>query len=374
MFGPHQKRIMESEHSRVHALCFYASVEQRDAPELRGQPVIVGGSPDRRGVVATCSYEARQFGIHSAMPSRTALKLCPHAVFLLPQFDHYRAVSAQIMDIFHRYTDLVEPLSLDEAYLDVTENKNGLASATQIARSIKQEIHDQIYLTASAGVSFNKFLAKLGSAYRKPDGLTVITPEQSSAFLEATHVQKFFGIGKVTESRLAALGVSTGADLKLLSETQLREVFGERGSMFYQFVRGRDERPVQPVRERKSVGKETTLAVDISDQEQIMRLAQDLSIQVEHRLVELGMYGKTITLKVKWSNFQQITRSVTVPTPLQQSALMMPFLRSLYAELANAHKPVRLLGVTISHLLSAEAESQRATLLLPSLWDTSEGE
>ena len=351
---------------------FYASIEQRDTPELRGRPVIVGGSPDRRGVVATCSYEAREFGIHSAMPSRTALKLCPYALFIPPRFDHYRAISAQIMEIFHGYTDLVEPLSLDEAYLDVTQNKKGLASATQVARFIKQEIREQTDLTASAGVSFNKFLAKLGSAHRKPDGLTVITPEQSSAFLESTPIQKYFGVGKVTEARLTTLGVSIGADLKRLSEPELRSLFGERGSMFYQFARGYDDRPVQPARDRKSVGKETTLDVDIDDQEQIMRLVENLSVQVEHRLVALGMCGKTITLKVKWSDFQQVTRSTTVSTPLQQSALMMPFLRSLLTELSNDHRLIRLLGVTVSHLLPASAQLQPHTAHVRSLWDTND--
>jgi DNA polymerase-4 len=282
---------------------FYAAIEQRDHPELRGKPVIVGGQPDKRGVVATCSYEARQFGIHSAMPSMTALKRCPHAIFLPPRFDVYRAVSGQIIQIFHIYTDLIEPLALDEAYLDVTENKLHQTSATLIACQIKQQIQEQIGLTASAGVSFKKFLAKLTSDFQKPNGLTVVTPRQAVQFLDATPIRKFFGVGKVTEARLKALDIQTGADLKQVSEEQLRTLFGERGSMLYNSVRGEDHRPVLPIRLRKSIGKETTLETDSADHEQIVRILQHLSTQVEKRLLELGLRGKTITLKIKWSDF-----------------------------------------------------------------------
>src|SRR5215467_10690375 len=206
---------------------FYASVEQRDHPEYRGKPVIVGGSPDRRGVVATASYEARQFGVHSAMPSRTALRLCPSAIFLPARFEVYRAVSQQIMTIFRQYTSLVEPLSLDEAYLDVTATVGDLDEAVQLAREIKQRIQEQTRLTASAGVSYCKFLAKIASDRNKPDGLTVITPQEASAFLEALPIEKFFGVGKVTATRLRTQGIHTGADLKHLGEEQLRELLGK---------------------------------------------------------------------------------------------------------------------------------------------------
>ncbi len=256
---------------------FYASIEQRDHPEWRGLPVIVGGDPQRRGVVATCSYEARVFGVHSAMPSRTAARLCPHAIFVPPRFAIYRQVSAQIMDIFRSITDLVEPLSLDEAYLDVTHNHMQEPSATRIAQQLKARIHAETGLTASAGVSFNKFIAKLASDYRKPDGLTVIPPARAEEFLTQMPISKFFGVGKVTAARLQAEGIETGADLLRMSEFELRALLHERGSSLYQQVRGHDDREVQPTRERKSIGKETTLAEDIRDEEMLVRLLSQLA-------------------------------------------------------------------------------------------------
>ena len=256
---------------------FYASVEQRDHPEYRGKPVIVGGSPDRRGVVATASYEARQFGIHSAMPSRTALRLCPSAIFLPARFEVYRAVSQQIMAIFRQHTALVEPLSLDEAFLDVTESVHDLDEAVQLAREIKRQIREQTELTASAGVSYCKFLAKIASDRNKPDGLTVITPLEASAFLEALPIEKFFGVGKVTAARLRTLGIQTGADLKRLGEGRLRELLGKHGAQLYHYACGEDNRPVEPVRVRKSVGKEVTLEHDIRDREQMERILEKLA-------------------------------------------------------------------------------------------------
>jgi DNA polymerase-4 len=227
---------------------FYASIEQRDHPELRGKPLIIGGFPDTRGVVATCSYEARKFGIHSAMPSKTAYRLCPQAVFLRPRMNDYKAVSAEIFQIFHTYTDLVEPIAYDEAYLDTTLNTVGESSATLLAREIKQRIFATTALTASAGVSYNKFLAKIASDWRKPDGLTVITPQVAERFLARLPVGKFFGIGHVTEQKLHSLGVYIGADLQTYSEEQLVSLFKERGRTFYLFAHGQDERPVQPDR------------------------------------------------------------------------------------------------------------------------------
>ncbi len=348
---------------------FYAAIEQRDRSELRGKPVIVGGHPEKRGVVMTCSYEARKFGVHSAMPSRTAFKLCPHAIFLPARFEVYRAVSAQIMQILRTYTDLVEPMSLDEAYLDVSENAPDFYTATQIAREIKRHIQSQTHLTASAGVSFNKFIAKLASDYQKPDGLTVVTPEQAASFLESIPIQKFLGVGKVTGAKLKELGISTGADLKRLSEEQLRTLFHERGSQLYAYVRGEDNRAVQPTHVRKSVGKEVTLQEDTADREQMVRILEHLAEQAARRLKELGVRGKTITLKVRWSDFQLITRSVTVTTPMQDAQEMMQYLRPLLAKLDSGNRAVRLLGVSLSNLLFKNGTGQPEKVTAPSLWD-----
>ncbi|GHO70238.1 DNA polymerase IV [Ktedonobacter sp. SOSP1-52] len=345
---------------------FYASIEQRDRPELRGKPVIVGGDPNRRGVVATCSYEARRFGIHSAMPSRTAFKRCPHAIFVPPRFEVYRAVSTQIMQIFHDYTELVEPLSLDEAFLDVTHNKFNIPSATHVAREIKQRIYERTQLTASAGVSYNKFIAKLASDYKKPDGLTVITPQQASRFLESLPIQKFFGIGRVTASRFQEYGIHTGADLKSLSEERLRELFQERGSMFYHYVRGEDERSVEPIRVRKSVGKETTLAEDLalSEHAEVIRILTDLAEKVERRLVELDLQAKTVVLKLRWSDFQLMTRRATLPQAFQAKEAMLHHIQDLLDQVGpQGH--VRLLGVTVSQLEKRGTPAHHT----PTLWD-----
>src|SRR5690242_20879403 len=237
---------MKPMHQRTRAIlhidldAFYASIEQRDHPEYRGKPVIVGGSPDRRGVVATASYEARQFGIHSAMPSRTALRLCLSAIFLPALFEVYRAVSQQIMAIFDQHTPLVEPLSLDEAYLDVTAIVRDLNEAVQLAREIKRQIRERTELTASAGVSYCKFLAKIASDRNKPDGLTIITPQEAPAFLEALPIEKFFGVGKVTAIRLRTQGIQTGADLKRLGEERLRELLGKHGAQLHHYACGED--------------------------------------------------------------------------------------------------------------------------------------
>jgi DNA polymerase-4 len=352
---------------------FYAAIEQRDRPELRGKPVVVGGHPQKRGVVSTCSYEARRFGIHSAMPSRTAFKLCPHAIFLPPRFEVYQAVSAEIMGIFRTYTDLVEPLSLDEAYLDVTSNKRGLASATQLAREIKQQILAQTGLTASAGVSFNKFLAKLASDYHKPDGLTVVTPQQASQFLAAMPIEKFFGVGKVSAARLKEQGIVTGADVKRLSEEQLQAMFHKQGSMLYRYARGEDDRLVQPTRIRKSVSKETTFAHDVQDRDLILHTLEQLAAQVEQRLSSIGAQGKTITLKLKWSNFQQLTRSISFEAPTRDALIVMHSLRSMLAQLDyeqhSAEKYVRLVGVSLSNLVFNEVNSQQHHYYIPSLWE-----
>jgi DNA polymerase-4 len=244
---------------------FYAAIEQRDNPALKGKPVIVGGDPDRRGVVSTCSYEARKFGVRSAMPSRTAMRLCPDAVLLYPRFEAYSKASKQVMSIFAEYTDLIEPLSLDEAFLDVTENKKNIPSATVIAMEIKRKIFEITGLTASAGVSYNKFLAKTASEINKPDGIAVIIPSEAEVFLEKLPIGKFFGIGKVSEKKMISLGITSGLELKATPLDKLVKHFGKNGRFYYDIVRGIDWRPVEPLRERKSYGREITLDEDILD-------------------------------------------------------------------------------------------------------------
>jgi DNA polymerase IV len=347
---------------------FYASVEQRDHPEYQGKPVIVGGSPDRRGVVATASYEARQFGIHSAMPSRTALRLCPSAIFLPARFEVYRAVSQQIMAIFRQHTSLVEPLSLDEAFLDVTATVRDLDEAVQLAREIKRQIREQTELTASAGVSYCKFLAKIASDRNKPAGLTVITPKEAPAFLESLPIEKFFGVGKVTAARLRTLGIQSGADLKRLGEARLHELLGKHGAQLYRYACGEDNRPVEPVRVRKSVGKEVTLEHDIRDRNEMERILEKLATQVERHLVELGLAGKTLTLKVRWSNFNLVTRAVSRPQGFQQAEEMLPILHSQLYRLVDGKQGVRLLGVIVSGLFSQEEMRRERQVVTPSLW------
>jgi len=347
---------------------FYASVEQRDHPEYQGKPVIVGGSPYRRGVVATASYEARQFGVHSAMPSRTAQRLCPSAIFLPARFEVYRAVSQQIMAIFRLHTSLVEPLSLDEAYLDVTAAVRDLDEAEQLAREIKRQIREQTELTASAGVSYCKFLAKIASDRNKPDGLTVITPQEAPAFLETLPIEKYFGVGRVTAARLRTLGIQTGADLKRLGEERLRDLLGKHGTQLYRYACGEDNRPVEPVRVRKSVSKEVTLEHDIRDQGEMEHILEKLATQVERRLVELDLAGKTLTLKVRWSNFDLVTRTISRTQGFQQTEEMLPILHSQLSRLVDGKQAVRLLGVIVSGLFSQEEMRRERQVVTPSLW------
>lgn len=347
---------------------FYASIEQRDHPEYRGKPVIVGGSPDRRGVVATASYEARRYGVHSAMPSRTAQRLCPDAIFLPSHFDVYRDVSQQLMAIFRRHTALVEPLSLDEAYLDVTATVRGLEEAAQLAREIKQQIWEQTRLTASAGVSHCKFLAKIASDRQKPDGLTVIPPEGAPAFLAALPIEQFSGVGTITAAKLRNLGIQTGADLRRLGEERLCALLGKHGGQLYRFACGEDDRLVEPVRERKSVGKEVTLERDIRDRGEMERILEYLSLQVERRMTELGIAGKTLTLKVRWGTFELVTRATSRAQGFQLAQEMLPELRVLLSGLAVDKRPVRLLGVSVSNLLSQDELRRARQVVTPSLW------
>ena len=329
---------------------FYASVEQRDRPELKGKPVIVGGDPDSRGVVAACSYEARKFGIHSAMPSSTAVKRCPQAVFIRPRFDVYLQVSSQIRGIFHEYTDLVEPLSLDEAFLDVTQNFKRMQSATLIAGQIKKAIYARTgRLTASAGVSFNKFLAKVASDFNKPDGITIITPESAAEFIDRLPVRKFFGVGKVTEEKMIDLGIKTGADLKKFNINELIQMFGKSGRYFFKCANGLDDRPVEPNRIRKSIGKETTLHQDIDDTDRMIEILEEIALKLEELLCNRGLKGRTITLKIKYHDFRSITRSVTVDRPVDDAGVIMVHVNSLLTRTEAGKEKVRLLGISLSN-------------------------
>ena len=344
---------------------FYASVEQRDQPVYRGKPVIVGGAPQRRGVVAACSYEARKFGIHSAMPSARAAKLCPHAIFIKPRFDVYRRISEQIRTILLRYTELVEPLSLDEAYLDVSDSDLFQGSATRIAQALKTEIKDATGLTASAGVSYNKFLAKMASDMDKPDGLYVVTPDAGEAFIEGLPIGRFFGVGKATEARMKALNITTGADLKLLSLEQLRRHFGKTGDFFYHIARGIDRRPVSNRRERKSISSETTFMQDVSDVGAMLRSLEMLADDTMHTLTEKQLSARKLTIKVKYADFQQVTRSKTLPEPFVSTVSVAPVLAELLAKTDAGKRRVRLLGVGVSNLqpLSAAQNLQQTSLL-----------
>jgi DNA polymerase-4 len=331
---------------------FFAAVEQRDNPQLRGKPVIVGGDPDARGVVATCSYEARRFGIHSAMSSARAYRLCPQAVFVRPRFEAYRAVSLQIRELFHEYTDLVEPLSLDEAFLDVTDNKKEIASATWIAKEILQQIRVRTSLTASAGVSYNKFLAKIASDVKKPAGLTVVTPQQAAAFIDTLPIRRFHGVGKVTERRMQARGILIGADLRQRSLEELQRHFGKSGEYFFHIAHGIDNRPVVPNRVRKSIGKETTLAEDCGDVRQMVTILNDLAQKVANLVQKHNTSGLTLTLKVKYSDFESVTRSQTGTEPIAEADVMLKLAEELLTKTEVHDRPVRLLGLTISQLTS----------------------
>jgi DNA polymerase-4 len=327
---------------------FYASVEQRDNPTLRGKPVAVGGSRER-GVVAAASYEARVFGVRSAMSSILAYRKCPDLVFVKPRFEVYREVSGQIREIFFEYTDLVEPLSLDEAYLDVTSNKKNIVFAQQVAREIKDQIKAQTGLTASAGVSFNKFIAKIASDYQKPDGLTVITPKRAEAFVARLPIDRFYGVGKVTAQKMHDLGIHTGEDLRQRPENELVRHFGKAGHFYYQIAMLADDRPVNPNRIRKSIGSENTFERDLNEPDSIREELQNIALDVASRMDRNDTSGRTLTLKVKYADFQQITRSKTVPYQIDTAEKIMALADYLIEEV-NWTRPVRLLGLTISGL------------------------
>jgi DNA polymerase-4 len=328
---------------------FYASVEQRDNPELRGKPVAVGGERER-GVVAAASYEAREFGIRSAMPSVTAKRNCPELIFVKPRFDVYRAVSLEIRAIFAEHTPLIEPLSLDEAYLDVTENLQAIATATEIAEQIRMKIKAVTGLTASAGVSYNKFLAKLASDYRKPDGLYVITPKMGAQFVENLPVSKFHGIGPATTAKMNGYGIHKGSDLRAQSLDFLQRNFGKSGAYYYWISRGVDERPVRADRVRKSVGAENTFVADLIALGEARDALKPIINKVWRHCEATGTRGRTVTLKVKYANFHQITRSTTVAEAVATQVELERLSCALLEPMFPVQQGIRLLGVTLSSL------------------------
>lgn len=333
---------------------FYASVEQRDDPQLKGRPVAVGGG--HRGVVAAASYEARAYGVRSAMPSVTAKRRCPELVFVKPRFDAYRAASQQIRAIFADYSDLVEPLSLDEAYLDVTEDRLGLGSARAIAEDIRRRIRDETGLTASAGVSYCKFIAKLASDHRKPDGLTVITPERGAAFVAALPVARFHGIGPVTAARMERLGIVTGADLRAWPLPALEAEFGSSGHWYWRIARGIDERTVTPDRPYKSVSAERTFDEDLRDPDELAAQLARIAGFAWERIRRADVRGRTVTLKVKFGDFTQVTRSRSFPQPLAGEEDFAAAGQALLRSLHPLAKGIRLLGLGL-HNLAEEGPS-----------------
>jgi DNA polymerase-4 len=342
---------------------FYASVEQRDNPELRGRPVAVGHGA-RRGVVAAASYEARQFGVHSALPSVTALRKCPDLVFVPPRFDVYRAVSEQVHAVFAEFTELIEPLSLDEAYLDVTANNAGLLAAWLTAKAIRARILETTGLTASAGVSYNKFLAKLASSHRKPNGQFAITPEQGPAFVEALPVSKFHGVGPATAARMHAAGIRTGANLKTWSLQDLQALFGKAGGWYYAIARGEDHRAVNPNRERKSSGSETTFGEDLVDPARIEAGVLAMADEVWAWCDKTGERGRTVTVKIKWADFQQSTRSHSRAKPVACRAELREASLALIRSVLPPPKGIRLVGVTLSNFAREESGAAQGSLLL----------
>ncbi len=333
---------------------FFASVEIRDNPRLAGLPLVIGGDPRERGVVSTASYEARKYGIHSAMPARRAGELCPGAVFMRPNIAKYVEESHAILEIFRRYTPTVEQASIDEAYLDVTENYLGNPSATLIAMAIRRAIFEERGLTASAGVSFNKFLAKMASEKRKPDGLSVITPAAAPAFLAALPIDKFHGIGEVTARKFLNMGVKTGADLLQLDRTILTANFGKAGDFYYHIVRGEDDRPVVTEYERKSVGREITFQQDLADMSQIRAETVLLAEKVSARLAENQLAGRTVTLKLRYENFQTVTRALTGENRIYRAADIAQAALALLEKTMLPGRKVRLLGVTASNFAEDE--------------------
>lgn len=341
---------------------FYAAVEQRDFPQYRNKPVIVGGNPFSRGVVATCSYEARPYGVHSAMASSRAYRLCPEAIFVKPRFEAYKEVSSVIRKIFYDYTDQVEPLSLDEAYLDVSHAVKSGGSASLIAKEIKSRIRQETLLTSSAGVSYNKFLAKIASELNKPDGFCLIVPEQGEAFIENLPIQKFHGVGKATARKMRALGVATGKDLKALPLDILQQHFGKTAMYYYDIARGIDRRPVVNMRTSRSIGAETTFENDIIDYETACQHLDQLLVKAFHRIDGKNLSASTLTIKVKYHDFVQITRSRTLTQPYSDCGALISLIPELLKNTEVGYRAVRLLGVTLSSLREKSVQASTTNL------------
>lgn len=340
---------------------FFASVEQLDNPELRGKPVAVGGSGERH-VVAAASYEARKFGVRSAMPSITAKRLCPDLIFVRHHFDRYEEISSRVFEILRDYTDVVEPLSIDEAFMDVTSDKKKIGSATIIAKEIRKEIKNKTGLTASAGISFNKFLAKIASDIRKPDGLFIIPPEDAEKFIESLPIEKFYGIGKVTSEKMHKLGIHQGADLKKWDLSSLVRNFGKAGKFYYDIARGIDDRPVEPFSERKSVGTELTYEKDLTTRFEIIAELYKIEKELMERLENTETTGKTITIKVKFANFRQVTRSKTLQKYIRDFDTLHREVSLIRRSMKLEDVRIRLLGVSISNLESEDSEEHQLDL------------
>ncbi|MDY3024376.1 DNA polymerase IV [Streptococcus pluranimalium] len=333
---------------------FFAAVEVRDNPDLKGKPVVIAKDPREtggRGVVSTCSYEARQFGIHSAMSSKEAYERCPQAVFISGNYAKYREIGMQVREIFKRYTDLVEPMSIDEAYLDVTDNKLGIKSAVKVAKLIQHDIWKELHLTCSAGVSYNKFLAKLASDFQKPAGLTLILPEDAQSFLEELPVDKFHGVGKKSVEKLQALGVKTGKDLLALSEMTLIDHFGRFGYDLYRKARGISDSPVKPNRIRKSIGSERTYGKLLYNEEDIKAELSKNARRVADTLIKNEKLGKIVVIKVRYSDFTTLTKRHTLLEASQSFELIEQEAHRIYDELDSPPSGIRLLGVTVTGLL-----------------------
>lgn len=343
---------------------FYASVEQRDYPEYQNKPIAVGGSKER-GVVAAASYEARKFGVHSAMSSAIAKQKCPRLIFVKPRFKAYKEVSQQIREIFHEYTDLVEPLSLDEAYLDVTENKKGIETATEIANLIRKQIKEETNLTASAGISYNKFLAKTASDINKPNGYKVILPSQAEAFLETLKIESFHGIGKATAKKMHELGIHSGTDLKKLSEDDLYEHFGKAGYYYYNIVRGKDTREVNPSRIRKSISAERTFSENLrNEDEAIIEVDRVSEILMGYIEKAQAKSGHTLTLKIKFSDFQITSKSITQKQEIKDISMIKKLAQSLLEQVDLEEKELRLIGVGLSNLTGSQEIKEEPKLKL----------
>jgi DNA polymerase-4 len=343
----------------IDADAFYASVEQRDNSEYRGKPLAVGYAAER-GVVAAASYEARKFGVHSAMPSLTALSKCPHLIFVPARFELYREISMQMRNIFLEYTDLVEPLSLDEAYLDVTANKPGIASATIIAQEIKRRIKETTGLTVSAGVSVNKFLAKIASDWKKPDGLFVILPEDVESFVEELKIEQFWGVGKVTAAKMRELGIHTGRDLKKLEEGELVRLFGKAGHIYYQNARGIDNREVEPNRIRKSLGAEETFMTDLGDRMELREKLREIADEVWRRTSKRDFCGRTVTLKIKYADFREVSKRRTLSRPIEDFYTFWSVSLDLLDTVEfDSQRRIRLMGLSVSGARETDAMGDR---------------